>query len=308
VSAGTLERPRAASAPRPPGSAGPPPTALRPVDWFTVIYLGAVLVPLFVLGPPGSRTFLLAAAHVAGMAAVVLARRLGLARHPVGEFLLNIYPLPLFALLYTEVGTLDRLLHPGVFHDAAIQRIEEAVFGGEPAQTLYRHGSFPLGEYLHLGYFSYYLLAPVLVFTLYFTRPRVQLERTLATISLSFYISFLVFIAWPVAGPYHAFTPPPVGEMGWFLPHVARWVVNRGSSIGAAFPSSHVAVSVAIWLMALRYYRPLGVAYLFLVPALAMGAIYGGFHYATDVSAGAILGILVGTAGHALVVRVSRAG
>jgi len=38
--------------------------------------------------------------------------------------------------------------------------------------------------------------------------------------------------------------------------------------------------------------------YAFLVPALALGTIYGGYHYATDVIAGLLLAVLVGTLGH----------
>jgi membrane-associated phospholipid phosphatase len=176
-----------------------------------------------------------------------------------------------------------------------------------PSQDLYtRLGSKLLGDYLHLGYISYYLLAPALMLTLWFRRPRVEFEQALACIALSFYISFIIFSSWPVAGPYHMLPRPEMSELGYVLPAVARGIIDRGSSIGAAFPSSHVAVALTIWIMAMRFHSGLAVAYALLVPALAIGAIYGGFHYATDILAGAILGLLVGTLGFSLTVAVSK--
>jgi membrane-associated phospholipid phosphatase len=68
-----------------------------------------------------------------------------------------------------------------------------------------------------------------------------------------------------------------------------------------------VAVSTATWIMAMRYQVHVGRVYFFLVPALALGAVYGGYHYATDVAAGALLGIAVGTWGHRLVLALGRA-
>jgi membrane-associated phospholipid phosphatase len=202
---------------------------------------------------------------------------------------------------------LNQLIHPGVFFDADILELEERLFGGQPSRDLYaRHGSRLLGEYLNLGYFSYYFLVPVLAGTLWLRRPLVELEKALGAICTVFYVSFLFFIFYPVAGPYYEFPHPPAEGVGYYLPHVTRWLLDRGSSVGAAFPSSHVAVSTVVWIMAIRYCRPLALVYLFLVPALALGAINGGYHYATDVVAGAILGILIGVGGFLLLDRIWR--
>lgn len=297
--AGAPPAPAAVSAPR-------VRECLRPVDWFTVTYLGLTSL-LLLTHPADGRSLVLLAAHLLGIAFILSARRLGLHRFAPGRWLLDLYPLPLFALTYTEVGYLDRILHPVRFFDADIQHIEHLVFGGFPSSTLYqRLGSRVLGEYLHLGYTSYYFLVPVLVLTLWFRRRRDAFDLALGTISLAFFCSFIVFILYPVAGPYHTLPRPPVDAVGFYLPRVARAIVDRGSSIGAAFPSSHAAVAVTVWIMAIRFQGGLGIAYAFLVPALAVGAVYGGFHYATDITAGVLLGILVGTAGFQLTKAVCR--
>jgi membrane-associated phospholipid phosphatase len=289
---------------RPPGKVPVRRTtrALFPVDWLTVGYLGITLILLIVFAHRTPLSFPLGVVHVAGIAAIVILRSTALGDTQGARALLAFYPLPLFALLYSEVGILCRLIHPVVFFDSAIQVVETRWFGGEPSQYLHLRWPWPpLGEYLHLGYVSYYTLVPTLCIVLWFTRPREVFDRALATVALVFYVSFLFFIVMPVKGPFQHFGPIDPERLGIILPKVARWVLDRGSSVGAAFPSSHVAVSVATWIMAMRYQRPLAVLYLFLVPALALGAIYGGYHYATDVLAGAVLGVLVGTLGHGLV-------
>jgi hypothetical protein len=278
---------------------------LQPVDRFTVAYL-AIAGAVLSVGFPETKAVILVAAHLGGIAFLLVARRLGVHRVRAGDWLLAFYPLPLFCLLYSEIEYLVRLVHPHVLHDAAIQQVETFIFGGYPSSTLHlRLSSRILGEYLHAGYFSYYFLVPVLAFVLWGSRGRESYHQAMAAISLSFYVSFVLFVLYPVAGPYHVLEPPSPDAVGFIMPDVARWVVDRGSSIGAAFPSSHVAVAVTAWIMAIRYHVSLGILYAFLVPALAVGAVYGGFHYATDVLAGAVLGFVIGTLGHRLCVFLS---
>jgi membrane-associated phospholipid phosphatase len=303
----------AGSAPPPSGVApnpGPvPPSVFRPMDWLAMAYLAATFVLLAVFHRAAPRALPLAALHLSGIAAIVILRRTPLCRYRLTRIVLDFYPLPLFALLYSELAVVDRLLHPTAFFDAPIQRFEGWFFRTQPSQVL--HVDLPyrwLGEYLHLGYLSYYSLGPVLVITLWFRRPREQFERAIATIGLAFILSFGFFIAVPVTGPFHAFGPIDPSRLGVFLPRVTRWLLDRGSSLGTAFPSSHVAVSTTTWIMAMRYHRRIAFAYLFLVPALAMGAIYGGYHYATDVTAGAVLAVVTGTLGHRLVAAIQSRG
>jgi membrane-associated phospholipid phosphatase len=268
------------------------------VDLFTIAYLGLGLLLLLFRGARPS-VLVLAPLHAAGIAGLILFRRSERFQTSFLGSVLEFYPLPLFGLFYSEIATLNQLLHGGRMFDPWIQGIEMRLFGCQPSHDLALWWPMPwLGEYLHFGYFSYYLLVPVLAFVLRFREGLLAYQRAIACVALAFYISFLFFITLPVAGPYYSFTPPEADRVGMFLPHIVRWVLDHGSSVGAAFPSSHVAVSLSTWIMAMRYHRRLAVIYAFIVPALAMGAIYGGYHYATDVLAGALLGLGAGTLGH----------
>jgi membrane-associated phospholipid phosphatase len=66
-----------------------------------------------------------------------------------------------------------------------------------------------------------------------------------------------------------------------------------------------VAVATAQAILAIRYFGWRGAGVAVLTAGLALGAIYGGFHYAVDVIAGVGVGSLV-TAAALLVNRVVR--
>jgi membrane-associated phospholipid phosphatase len=119
---------------------------------------------------------------------------------------------------------------------------------------------------------------------------------------LAFFTHYIFFIYFPVQGPRYLF-PPPGGELanGYFY-QLAHRVLEVGSAQGAAFPSSHVGVSVAQTLVVWRYLPRLTPVFALLTLGLALGAIYGGFHYATDAAAG----ILLGAAAFALAPRLAH--
>jgi membrane-associated phospholipid phosphatase len=206
-----------------------------------------------------------------------------------------VLPIP---FLYMEVGHLNRVFHDGFF-DRQILDLEAALFGGLPSIILREALPWrPLSEFLHFCYLSYYWIFPVLGVSLYL-RHRFEAFRTCLTVVATTMLScYLVFILYPVMGPYHAlpFVPAP-GAGGWFFPHLARSAVEAGRSLGTAFPSSHAAVAVVILLCTRRFLRPLFYPYLVITIGIGVGAVYGGFHYAVDILAGALSGFALWKAG-----------
>ena len=113
---------------------------------------------------------------------------------------------------------------------------------------------------------------------------------------------YICFILYPVAGPWYHSPHLDTASLGHFFPNVVQTVLERAASKGAAFPSSHVAVAVVIWLLAWRFARRVFWILAAIVPALALGTVYGGFHYAVDAGAG----LLVGVAGYFAAPHVHR--
>lgn len=282
---------------------------LRPADIYTVAYLVFGVAALALTPHRPGNAPLLIVLHIAAIAAIVLARAYRVDRWKLGAVVLGFYPVVAFGLLYSEVGVLVRAAHAGAFHDASIQRVEEFIFGFQPARELHRLWPWrPLGEYLHLGYFAYYFLTPTLAVVLWLRRPRGEFEVALGTVALSFYLCFAIFVLYPVAGPYHEFPRADPAALGYLLPRLVRSVLDRGSSVGAAFPSSHVAVSVTVWIMAMRYHVRLARVFALIVPALIVGVVYGGYHYGVDALAGGVLAILVSFPGARVTEALHRRG
>jgi membrane-associated phospholipid phosphatase len=69
-----------------------------------------------------------------------------------------------------------------------------------------------------------------------------------------------------------------------------------------------VAIALAIALAVMRWRRAAGVGLLALTVLLGLGAVYGGFHYATDVVAGMALGVGCWGISNAVNRRSSKAG
>jgi membrane-associated phospholipid phosphatase len=205
------------------------------------------------------------------------------------------YLLLLLPALYSELALLNRALFDGVYFDGLVMRWEQALFGGQPSRTL--AGALPhiaVSEPLHAAYLSYYLIiyGPPLV--LYRAGRHLEFHAMLFPLMLTFLASYLFFIFFPVQGPRYLFPAPGGGLESGPMYRLAHRVLEVGSSQGAAFPSSHVAVAAMQTVLVGRLLPRLLPVVAVLCAGLAAGAVYGGFHYATDVAAGFVLaGLLV---------------
>lgn len=271
------------------------------VDRWTVGY-SIVVAAIVLWRVPDERLPLFLAVQVL---LVVLALAMPRARRagPVGRFLGDWYPLLLLTALYTEVGLVN--LGDGRAFDRIVLRWEQALFGFQPAREWIRwNPSVWLSWVLHLGYLAYYPITVAAPLALWLTGQRAAMLRALTTIMATFYLCYVTFLLFPVVGPRlifpavdNAATRTAIAQMtAGFLDHVAAW--------GAAFPSSHVAVSVAATAAALREWRALGVALVVPTVLLALGSVYGQFHYAVDSLSGFGVGLAV-AAGSRLVSRQS---
>lgn len=202
--------------------------------------------------------------------------------------------------LYAELPILMAGMPGAVtYRDGPVAALEAALFGGQPAFEWASALPVPwVSELLHLGYLAYYPLIylPPALLWLGLTGPREPVlrrdafDRTVLALCLAMLPAFAIMVAWPVQGPRYLGVPAGI-------PHgparsAVLTVLEAGSSRGAAFPSSHVSLAVAQTALALRWQRPVGVASAAAALLLAAGAVYGGFHYAVDVLAGGLLGLL----------------
>jgi membrane-associated phospholipid phosphatase len=266
---------------------------LLPVDLVLLGYLA--VVSAVAIHRAGARPACWWVVAANGMTAVLIALlgRPGLGR--VGRILREIYPLLLLVGLY---GQLDVLNTVGVrVHDGLVQRWELALFGAQVSREWWREAPSALwSTVLHAAYFSYYFVVSIPAFYFLYRGELAAARRFVLAVMTTFVACYLVFIFFPVAGPYYMFPRPSP----WFLDNAAARLVYdtlaEGSSYGAAFPSSHVAATVAAALAATSGSRRLGLLLLGPTILLGVGVVYCQMHYGVDALSGLLVGVVVARA------------
>ncbi len=261
----------------------------EPVDIATFLYVTvasiAALLAIRSDYVPGEGWLLLANGLLLVLIALApRARRLG----PVGRTLGDWYPILLLPALYAEVGVLT--LNAGFQNDWTVQRLETWVFGSEVSYRWIREmPNLGLSWILHACYLLYVVILYGAPFGLWVTGRRDQARLTILALAVTFFLCYMVFLFFPVAGPRYAFDLPSNTAAHVWPARAAQWMLDMGDSWGAAFPSSHVAGAVVATGMAVRYWRPLGLALLPVTAGLVLGVVYGQFHYGVDALGGLVV-------------------
>lgn len=273
---------------------------LRTVDRLVLAYVGLVSVVAAIrLGAFPQCAWLLAANGLI-VALVALVTRDDLGRF--GRLMHDVYPLVLLLALYASLDLLNGGGRVAV-HDRTVQHWEAALFGGQPSRDWWQRAPSRFwSTLLHGAYCAYYaiIVLPALVLV---RRPdREPLRRFVLAVMATFIACHVVFVFFPVAGPYYEFPRPTGSFVDNPMARLVYATLAGGSSYGAAFPSSHVAASVAATVASWRASRRLGAALLIPTALLTIAVVYCQMHYAVDALAGLVVGLVVG----GLVVRRER--
>ncbi|MFL5494774.1 MAG: phosphatase PAP2 family protein [Gemmatimonadales bacterium] len=264
--------------------------SLQPVDLLLLGYLAIVSVVALHRAPAQPECWWLLGAHALFLVLLALITRPRLGR--LGRTLREIYPLLLLVGLYGELDVLNGI--GATVHDAVVQRWELALFGAQVSRIWWQAAPSRFwSTVLHGAYFSYYLVVtlPALYFVL--RNDLHAVRQFVLAVMATFVTCYLVFLFYPVAGPYYVFPAPSA----WFTDNLPARLVYRilanGSSYGAAFPSSHVAATVAAVIAASHQSRRLGLLLLVPTALLTVGVVYCQMHYAIDAVAGLVVGVAV---------------
>jgi membrane-associated phospholipid phosphatase len=264
--------------------------SLQPVDRLLLGYLAIVSVVALRRAPAHPECWWLLGAHALFLVLLALITRPQLGR--LGQTLREIYPLLLLVALYGELDVLNGL--GAAVHDAAVQRWELALFGSQVSRVWWQVAPSRFwSTVLHGAYFSYYLVVTLPALYFIFRDDLGAVRQFVLAVIATFVTCYLVFIFFPVAGPYYVFPTPAA----WFTDNLPARLVYRtlanGSSYGAAFPSSHVAATVAAALTVRRQSSRLGLLLLVPTALLTVGVVYCQMHYGVDAVAGLVVGVIV---------------
>ena len=267
------------------------PLRLKPIDWgvigYVLIVCGVALGRMQFI--PGLGWVMLA--HLLVIPLVVLLRRADLGRF--GRGLAEVYPLVLVGLFY---GALDNLTGHGAIttHEKTIQHWEAVIFGGQISRDWWQqHPSQFWSTLLHGVYALYYFVVaagPIYFLARGQTR---NLRRAVLAIAATYGICFVIFLLYPVAGPNYEFPKPSPEFLNNAPAHLVYALLQRGSSYGAAFPSSHVAAALVAAFATWMGSRALGA--ILAVPSLLLvvAVVYCQMHYGMDSLAAVVLAAVV---------------
>jgi membrane-associated phospholipid phosphatase len=136
-------------------------------------------------------------------------------------------------------------------------------------------------------------------------RRHAEASRAIFVLMLTFVACFATYVAFPVAGPRYLWTSA-AEDVGGLSRLFATWVLESQSSRGTAFPSSHVAVSMTQAALAVVYFGRRGLIVAGIAVLLAIGAVYGGFHYLIDIVVGVVYSAIFTALGYWLLALGER--
>lgn len=254
--------------------------------------LGLVAIYLAVTFPPlamGPWTIGHAALVTVHMVALTACWRFG-RRDEAWSPLASWSALALIPLLYAEIAQLNQLIAAG-YHDPLIASWESAIFGSPATEFAATIPNVVLSEALHLAYLLYYPAIFVPPALLYYWHRTEEFEDAVLAVVAAAAVCFTVFVYFPVQGP--RYFGPPEGVPRGPVRDLTLAILESGSSRGAAFPSSHIALTAAQAMAQMRFHLPMGVVLVGVTLGIGVGAVYGGFHYAIDMAVGAGVGVAV---------------
>jgi len=279
----------------------------NPTDILAMVYLAGVSILILVAGREAAGWGVRLAVYAALLGVVALLRFVPRRLPRVLQFLRESYTLAALPVAYGDLDWLNRLISTG-YHDELVMRWDLALFGSHPHLYLSRILPYPfLSDLLHACYLLYIALVPVLGITLYLQNREHAFRVLATTVTLTMYSCYAFFIALPVQGPYE-FHGRPEGVPG-LVPDLVYAMLDKGSSVGTAFPSSHVAGAIAVAVMSTWFSRRLSYVMVVLALGIGVATVYGGFHYAIDAVAGFAYGLALSLAGpriHAAFLRQAR--
>jgi membrane-associated phospholipid phosphatase len=215
-------------------------------------------------------------------------------KYKLVELLHDWYPL-LFCGFFFEAATqMNQILWNG-YWDPFIHRIEQAIFGYQPAFVWgTRYSNYFLQEFFHFWYLSFYLMI-IGVGIIYYINNKNHFHRYYFAVIFVFYMSYVIYYFIPVVGG--RFWPETLAltkeyRFGIFT-RIMAFVYNRTGHWGGAIPSSHVAVAVAVTAASFQINKILGWIMVVTTVLLSLSTVYCHYHYFIDTPAGIIWGLVL---------------
>jgi membrane-associated phospholipid phosphatase len=202
------------------------------------------------------------------------------------------YPHLFFLFCFEELGRLVHLVSPG-WEDAKLIAFDHWMTGVHPAVWLEQFATPARNDLMQFAYLTYFTYLLVLGGILYYRRDWRGYWSVMTYSAVGYAIGYIVAILFPIESPWFAMAGAWHGELRGGAPTaVINFIEHFGRVRGAAFPSEHVAGSIAALWGAWRHRRWFFWVMLPLVLCMCVSTVWGRYHYVADIFAGMITGTL----------------
>jgi hypothetical protein len=216
----------------------------------------------------------------------------------VWHFWRHWYPHLFFLFCFEELGKLVHLVNPG-WEDAKLIAFDHWLTGAHPALWLEQFATPARNDFFQFAYLTYFTYLLMVGGILYYRRDWRGYWAVMTYSAAGYAMGYLIAIFFPIESPWFAMAGAWHSELhGGAMTATINFIEHFGRVRGAAFPSEHVAGSIAALWGAWRHRRWLFWVLLPLVLCMCASTIWGRYHYVADVFAGlatGTLGFVMGT-------------
>jgi membrane-associated phospholipid phosphatase len=202
------------------------------------------------------------------------------------------YPHLFFLFCFEELAYLVHLLNPG-WEDAKLIAFDYWLTGVHPSLWLEQFATPARNDLFQFTYTTYFIYLLLVGGVLYYRRDWKAYWATMTYSAAGYVIGYLIAMMFPIQSPWFSMAGMWHGELhGGPFTATINFIEHLGRVRGAAFPSEHVAGSVAALWGAWKNRRWLFWTLLPLVICMCFSTIWGRYHYVADVFAGIATGTL----------------
>jgi len=202
------------------------------------------------------------------------------------------YPHLFFLFCFEELGQLVHLVDSR-WEDAKVIAFDHWLAGVHPAVWLEQFATPARNDFFQFAYFTYFTYLLIVGGILYYRGERRAYWSVMTYSMVGYAIGYLIAIFFPIESPWFAMAGFWRGDLhGGAFTGLMSFIERLGRVRGAAFPSEHVAGSIAALWGAWRHRRWLFWVLLPLVTCMCASTIWGRYHYVADVLAGLVTGTL----------------